>query len=134
MPHWLLSSLLNRGSARERLLAIPARGSRTRVGQSMYVSVRVPNKELSDRIGKAVNRRCTGGCRRGLAAQIRRGQGAVTVPALVGQACGVGIGPAPGHGTLVPSPIFVHRKRMMGPETSALPTWIWACCTLVSPA
>ena len=55
---------------------------------------------------------------------------AVKVPVIVteepcGQAWGVGIGPAPGHGTFVPNPTFVHRKTTMGPERlGELTTWI----------
>jgi hypothetical protein len=87
MPHWLSSPLLNHGNARESSLDILPADLATSVSQSMYVSVRVPDNELSDRIGKAGNRRCTGGSRRGLAAQIRRGQDACHRPC----ACGTGL-------------------------------------------
>jgi hypothetical protein len=70
IPPWFLSSLLNRRNARASLREILAADLATGVGRSMYVGVRVPTNEGSDRIGKGVNPL------RRLGGQVGCGQGA----------------------------------------------------------
>ena len=94
----------------------------------MYVGVRVPIHDLSDRIGKGVNRRCDTryDSRRGLGLRFAAVKVPATDPEPEGQGGGAGSG-APPIATFVPVPIFVHRKRMIGPASLGPPTWIWAC-------